>query len=272
MNTTRSRLGVILLLLSTGCQSPGDSPSPSASAAGSVLPPSPSSAASSTNLPFPAVELPPLSRVRLEQAVMVFQFPGEEPSRRVEAGAEVVVMGGPRERNGETWYEMQFPLAGDQLQLPWVRIDDPAAVSQIAPTCTGLAADALAMLAWDRLTCFGGAPLTVVGQVGHCQGGVVQAEPEWLAYACWVISDQAGGGFGLHATPEGGITFPDELARARLTGHLDDPAAATCRYLYDPAVETWQVPGPAEQVLLCREAFVVDEMEILEVIGPPPMA
>jgi len=26
----------------------------------------------------------------------------------------------------------------------------------------------------------------------------------------------------------------------------------------------------AEQILLCREAFVVDSFEILEVLGPPP--
>jgi hypothetical protein len=269
MSTTNSRLGAILLLLllSTGCQSPGDSSSPSASAAGSVPPPSPSSVASSTNLAFPAVELPPESTVRLEQSLTAFSAPGEEPSLEVEAGAQGVVLAGPRERNGETWYRMTPLLAGDQY-LPWVRIDDPAAVSLIAPTCTGVAADALAMPAWDRLSCFGDAPLTVVGQVGHCQGGVVQVEPGWLGYACWTVSDATGAGFGLHARPDGGITFPDEIVRARLTGHLDDPAASTCSYLDDPLAESWQTPSPTEQVLLCREAFVVDAFEILEVIGP----
>ncbi len=121
------------------------------------------------------------------------------------------------------------------------------------------------MLAWDRVVCVDDSPVTVSGEIGHCQGGVVSAEPAWLAYACWVVSDLAGGGMALHSTPDSGIVFPDATVQARLTGHFDDPAAETCRYHYDgyDAADVWRLPSPTEQILLCREAFVVDTMEIV---------
>ena len=122
------------------------------------------------------------------------------------------------------------------------------------------------MLAWDRVRCFGGIALRVEGRVGHCQGGVVSAEPAWLAYACWAVSND-GGTIDIHAAPASGIVFPDDLVRARMTGHVDDPAAATCVYHGDTDPQGL-TPSPLEQVYLCREAFVVDAFEVLEVLGP----
>jgi hypothetical protein len=230
----------------------------------------PSSTASIVSLPFPSIELPPASRARLNSTLTAFMLPGEQPSRDVPAGTEVMVVAGPRERGNETWYEIDYPLGTGELLFPWVRISDPSVLSPIAADCPVDQAQALAMPAWDRLTCVGSGTFEVVGEVSHCQGGVVAAVPEWLAYSCWAVSVD-GGGFLLHAPPESGITFPDEIVRARLSGHFDDPAASTCRYAATPE-ETWQAPGPAEQILLCREAFVVDTMQILEVIGTPPAA
>jgi hypothetical protein len=121
------------------------------------------------------------------------------------------------------------------------------------------------MPAWDRVRCFGGVSVAVEGTVGHCQGGVVFVEPAWLAYACWSVYDDSGA-MNLHAEPASGITFPDELVRARMTGHFDDPAATTCVSLGEPDPGT--TPSASERVFLCREAFVVDTFEILEVLGP----
>jgi hypothetical protein len=210
--------------------------------------------------------------MRLVQPLTAFINPGELPSRDIAAGTEVVVVEGPRERNGETWYAIQYPVSGDEQMLRWVQISDPASVVPITATCPATRTEAVPMEAWDRLTCLGSDPVTVVGEIGHCQGGVVLAEPGWLAYACWRASVEGGGDLPLHATPKSGITFPDETVRARLTGHFDDPASTTCRYLVDQGGETWAAPSAAEQVLLCREAVVVDSMEILEVIGTPPAA
>jgi hypothetical protein len=197
-------------------------------------------------------------------------FPGEQPSADVPAGTQVIVMGGPRERDGETWYEIRYPLATDQLLFPWVRISDPSVLSPISADCPADQVQALALLAWDRLTCVGSGTFEVVGEVSHCQGGVVAAEPEWLAYSCWAIALD-GGGFLLHAPPGTSVTFPDLIVRAHVTGHFDDPTASTCRYTAT-LEEPWQGPGPDEQVLLCREAFVVDSFEVLEAIGTPPAA
>lgn len=260
-----------LAILCDGCQVGTGSPSPSATQSASESAPLPSSIESVAVVPFPAVELPPQSRARLDETLPAFQSPGDQPSREVPAGTEVVVVSGPRERGGETWYAIEYPLGTNELALPWVRIADPAAIAPIAPTCPSAHVEALGMVAWDRLTCIGSAPVTVVGQLGHCQGGVVQVEPEWLGYACWGISIEGGGYLAIHAAPTSGISFPDELVRARLSGHFDDAAAISCRSLTDPDNEPWQYPGTTEQVLLCREAYVVDAMEILEVIGTPPV-
>ncbi|MEP7040994.1 MAG: hypothetical protein ABI864_05400 [Chloroflexota bacterium] len=214
--------------------------------------------------------MPPGSAARLAQPLTAFALPGEAPTHEIAAGTEVVVLGGPRELDGETCYEIEYPVADQQL-LPWVRIAGLASLTPVTATCPTAQADAFAIPAWDRLSCLGSDPITVVGEIGHCQGGVVTAEPEWLAYVCWSMSVEGGGLLGLHAPPASGIVFPDEIVHARVTGHFDDAAASTCFPTQSPD-QSWQGPGPDEQLLLCREAFVVDAMEILEVIGTPPAA
>ena len=266
----RVRALALATLLCAGCQASTGSPTPSAPPSASEAQPSPSSVASTAS-GFPSIELPPESRATLVTALTAFTSPGEEPSREVAAGTEVIVTGGPRERHGETWYEIVYPLAADELLLPWVRIDDPASVRPVTATCPASQSETLGLLAWDRMSCIGDATVTVEGQVGHCQGGVVQVDPGWLGYACWTVCDDDTFSMDIHADPTSGITLPDDLVRARMTGHFDDPAATTCVYAGDPdAVST--TPSASEQVLLCREAFVVDTFEILEVIGTPPAA
>lgn len=180
-------------------------------------------------------------------------------------GSELTVTGGPRDFEDGTWYEVRDP---DGLPA-WVRIADAAAVEVVAGDCPDDDQDAMTMLAWDRLECLGDESITVDGQLGHCQGGVVEAEPEWLAFTCWVISDLAGGSMGIHVAPGSGVVLPEDIpaestVEARVTGHLDDPEAATCLFHADNYADTpWLAPGAEEQILLCREAFVVDALEIL---------
>jgi hypothetical protein len=257
---------LLALLLVAGCQAAvSSSASPSAPAVAST-----SSAASPTAAPsfppFPSVELPPQSRARLAVAMDAYANPGEPTAATLDAGTEVIVASGPREVELATWYEVQFPPDGDSARLFWVRVDDPTALTPVDLPCPSSADEMLGMLAWDRVRCFGDAPVTVEGTVDHCQGGVVFVEPGWLAYACWGISD-ANGTITIHAAPDSGIAFPDEVVRARLTGHFDDPASTSCLYLGDPD-PLGSTPSASEQVLLCREAFVVDVFDILEVIGP----
>jgi hypothetical protein len=177
----------------------------------------------------------------------------------------VIIAAGPREVGGGTWYVLQWSPASDTVQHGWFRVDDGSLLASVERPCPETAAGVLALLAWDRVRCFGGVSVTVEGTVGHCQGGVVQVDPGWLGYACWAVYDGTGA-MPLHADPASGITFPDELVRARLTGQFDDPGATTCVYLGEPDPAT--TPSTSEQVFLCREAFVVDTFEILEVLGP----
>ncbi len=265
----------LLVLLASCSVAPGASDAPSASAPASAAA-SPSALLSIEPSPTfePTVVLPPLSHARsgaqldlIEYSVVgtdydaTFHSVGTLPS-----GQDVIVLGGPRERDGLTWYQIELGSSTQHAGDYWVAVADAASLtnSDSALTCPANADTVLTMVGWDRLRCFGDQPMPVVitGLVSHCQGGVTSVEPVWLGYACWVVEDSAGETMELHASPTGGITLPDELVSARMTGHFDDPAASECRSAGD-ATHPYFYPGVDEQILLCREAFVVDSLEIL---------
>lgn len=262
------RLGVVglLLVLLAGCAaSPGASSDRSSSPSASASVPSIAPSEPASLLPFPAVSLPPDSRAELNVALPFAESLGGQTVDTLAAGTSVTVAGGPRDAGGGTWYVLQWSPEPDTVQHGWFRVDDVSLLAIVEPRCPETTGGVLAMPAWDRLRCFGGVSVTVEGTVGHCQGGVVFVEPGWLGYACWRVHDDTGA-MGIHADPASGITFPDELVRARMTGHFDDPAATTCVHLGEPDPAT--TPSASEQVFLCREAFVVETFEILEVLGP----
>jgi hypothetical protein len=62
----------------------------------------------------------------------------------------------------------------------------------------------------------------------------------------------------VYAAPGSGVDRTQFVPGAVIlvTGHFDDPAAAACRVVAQPAPDV-QVPTAAELVLACREAFVV---------------
>lgn len=259
----------VVLALLTGCTgAPGASSvaSPSATASGAASSVASIEPASPSLLPFPVASLPPQSRVELTDALALAALPGGASIGTLPTGTEAIVIAGPRDVGGGTWYQLRWPPDAASSRFAWVRLDDTSLLAHVEATCPETAGGVLGMLAWDRARCFGGAAVSVEGTVGHCQGGVVLAEPEWLAYACWAVSDGTGS-MEIHAAPASGIVFPDDIVRARLTGHFDDPASPTCVYVGDPDPQG-QTPSASEQVFLCREAFVVDQFEVLEVIGP----
>ena len=260
MLNLRPIIGVILVGIVAGCQAPGSSgASPSASETASTGP-SPTASASAS-APFPSVELPPQSLVELTEALPLASLPGGDAISTLASGTQAIIEVGPRDVDGGTWYLLRWPPGGSSSRFAWVSISDRSLLAPVEPPCPETATGLLAMLAWDRVRCFGTTAVSVEGTVGHCQGGVVQVEPEWLAYACWAVSDGTST-MDIHADPASGISFPDDIVRARLTGHFDDPASSTCVYLGDPD-PLGQTPSAGEQVLLCREAFVVDTLEIL---------
>lgn len=252
---------VLTFVVMAGCAA-SSSPSSTASSSPAVSPGSASIAPSESAslLPFPVISLPPDSRAELTDALAFAESLGGPTVDTLASGTSVIVAGGPREVGGGTWYAFLWSPQADTVQQGWFRVDDASLLATVELPCPETADGALAMTAWDRVRCFGDAPVTVEGTVSHCQGGVVFVEPAWLAYACWRVSDNTGAA-DIHADPESGITFPDQSVQARMTGHFDDPAATTCLYVGEPDPET--TPSRSEQVFLCREAFVVDTFQVM---------
>lgn len=147
----------------------------------------------------------------------------------------------------------------------------PAAPTGPCPATTPTAVEgflAMAPSLWP--VCFGIHTLRVRGYIADCGGcgGVTneQASPAWLldplGYSAFWLSpavvpaDTGHGGFGVMINPAHPVTVPQVQTHVELTGHFDDPAAATCR--------VWSNPGgfglvePREQtVAACKQAFVV---------------
>lgn len=215
-------------------------------------------------------------------------------------GDVAVVQSFPVVSEGTVWYYvMKVPTAGPgrlpELPAPVV-FEDYALVGYVAASGAAggqLARTALrcpmtvdydnvsAMLAGERLACFGPARITVDGNFAceDCSGGELGTHaPEWLA----------GHGGGSLSDPSDvdrrpvplffppGVAAPEHDAFVRVTGHLDDPGARTC--VMDPVVmlgdeaDLLAADAFAEvTVQLCRQRFVVDAFEVLsaEEIQPP---
>jgi hypothetical protein len=270
-----------LTVLAAACQA-GSTASPSATVSTVIEPSasptvaeSPAPSAAGSGAATPVVTLPPgsLARVLIETPTYRLQgpdgiVPPAEPSiGTLAVGQEIAVLEGPRLVDGRTWY-LVLPAAEDSSSEVWMRVDREGALVTVDPACPGGDQGAFALRAWDRVACYDHRTITLEATVGHCLGGVVQVDPEWLGYACWRASDPTGD-IGLHAVPGSGITFPDDAVRARISGHFDDPAASSCRFLHaNDSARAWFEPSDGEQVLLCRESFVVETFEVLQVIGP----
>ena len=120
----------------------------------------------------------------------------------------------------------------------------------------------ISMTGWERLACFGDRPMTVVGTYGcgGCGGtepGIY--EPSWLAAPVHIdflwVDWRIGAPLDLHIAPDSGLAFPPEGSIVRMTGHFNDPAAATCIF-------TGADGNPETIEEGCREAFVVDGYQI----------
>lgn len=142
----------------------------------------------------------------------------------------------------------------------------PPAVVPPCPQGSVEVHDLLAIDATARLTCFGNRSITFVAYLptpsDACAGTGI--EPHWLrGCAVGVVVPQAapGNSVGLPARlhPSTGLD-PSTIPADRwvlVTGHHDDPAAATCREI--PSAGVLAEPR-AVSVLECRKQFVITEM------------
>jgi len=120
------------------------------------------------------------------------------------------------------------------------------------------------------LDCFGDTTLTLEGVV-RCtklvrDGG--PGGPSWLDPYSGCAMDEALGLYGRPVTAlldDGTPPPPNPVSgRYRVRGHFDDPEARTCSMLPIGVSVTSPVGSPdPEAVLLCRQSFVVTEVEML---------
>lgn len=124
--------------------------------------------------------------------------------------------------------------------------------------------------------CFGGSELVIRGWLDEPPGMGFEGpliKPEWVAYPAaglptlWTgrpvepdhVCPAAGlpcAWFFLHLNPASGLDLDISPREITVTGHLDDPAAATCHYTYD---DNWEGdrPDDANAVAECRTKFIV---------------
>lgn len=246
--------------------------------------PTPSASPSTTPPAVPASDLlPPYSVVRVLEELELREGPGTggPALATIAAGQSVWILGsgefGPVTIEGATYYPAMYALnfagwpagvdGGFQGWVPTER-DGLPLVELVPVTCPAL--DALrpavlaGMTAWARLTCYGNQEIVLEGTWIGGSGGIWpwEGEPAWLVPPDVErgVSD-ADAAFSFVLAP--GVVVPAALESGgggvRITGHFDDPAAATCVInAGEPMVEQ-----PAESVyLFCRERFVVTNVEL----------
>jgi hypothetical protein len=214
------------------------------------------------------------------------------------SGARVFVVEGPRANEGYSWYRVvvaQGPytprvcegygcnqrrdvgwVAGvSQDQDAWLTALDLGCPSE--PTLQQLTA----LTDMEQLACYGDTQLVLEGTVDTpCCGyvGAYRFEPGWLAVPTPRVffHDHY---LGLRFNPATGLPLPERGDVVRVTGHFDDPAAASCTVEIDQEAVGYDENGNPVEVeppdtegvpFGCRMQYVVDAIEVIgtEDLGP----
>jgi hypothetical protein len=207
-------------------------------------------------------------------------FPGvmfyAEPNRTnslsdLPHGERLWIVDGPTRAGGEDWYRIQWQPTPTYDGIPgWMpaTIDGHPVVQPVAPRCPSSVADVVDLVdlvAAERLACFGDRPITL-GPVTlrdlPDKTFPATGSPTWLAGSATIAMFGSAGPQGVdgpllvRAGPDL-ATLPLDTW-LEVTGHFDDPAAAGCQRSWTgDAGSTPSPETPAEQVLSCREQFVI---------------
>ena len=133
----------------------------------------------------------------------------------------------------------------------------------------------------EHLACYGDEQLVLEGTVtSPCCGyvGVYVYEPDWLSNptASVFFYDHF---LGLRFDPDRGLALPERGDVVRVTGHFDDPAAASCTVEIDEQMVSYDENGEPIEIdppdtegapFSCRLQYVVDAIEVIgtEDLGP----
>jgi hypothetical protein len=257
----------------------GDSAGPTASATASVAP------ELSDLVPdtFAQVEVNELN-IRDEPKV------GAESVGQLFSGARVFILEGPRAGEGYGWYRVvvaQGPYTprvcegygcNQRQDIGWVAgvsQDRDAWLSALDLGCPlePSLQELTALTDMEHLACYGDQRLVLEGTVTTpCCGyvGVYRYVPDWLSNptSFFFFHDHY---LGLRFDPAAGLPEPERGDVVRVTGHFDDPAAASCTVEIDyDALGTDENGQPFEVDLpdtegapfSCRMQFVVDAIEV----------
>lgn len=265
--------------LSTAGASGSVTPSALASSSGSV---GPSATPNPTATPLPTTVFANRSIVEVTaegDRLLLRTGPGGAADNigTLGAGARLFVIGSPEEADGYRWYRIAIvggPFETNIVDLPtsigWVASPPTGeawlAAADVACGSPATVVELEALVPLERLTCFGRDELTLTGVLesrpcGSCDS-LVTYSPAWLAGPdpnLWF----AGTDIQFRPAPDaiGPITEVPEPTTVRVTAHLEDPAAASCRVVErgDGLVE-----ASADVVLRCRTTLVVTAFEFLD--------
>jgi hypothetical protein len=239
----------------------------------------------------PAAGFLPGEAVRVAAAKVTFFEEASEASTVMGEAAhdEVLIISGAPEVDaaGALWlyaYVAHSPVPGRLPDLPqqlpypefvltgWIRAGDAQSprIAALPPRCPPVPdlAMAGAMLGSEHLACFGNRQLTFDGisGCGPCGGGDM-CEPAWLACnSGGSIYDPNGetSRLALYLPPP--FVAPEQGKPIRVSGHFDDPRAATCTWANEAD------PTPVAIVVeLCRRHFVVDAILVQPTQPPNPL-
>ena len=188
------------------------------------------------------------------------------------------VVDGPASANGYDWYLVKpfhadYLPHGDELVIGpligWVAAagrDGEVWIEPASVDCPTTDLDGVRRLSpTGRLACFGDQELELAGEFSGCfASNPATTSPAWLNHTgCGLVPPGYREGAvvpdpgGLVMRIAGDVSMPDLTPPAPIvvTGHFDDPVAATCSHIPGASVID---PRPPELVVLhCRTEFVV---------------
>lgn len=197
-----------------------------------------------------------------------------DPSTALPSGAVVFLTQGPRRVGEVDWWQVQAEVSsGRSASFGWVQATDvigDATLAPIASACPEVGQrvepEVIKALGTLRaLACFEGQEITMRGRV-TCQSVTADyavGGPSWFdSYAACLINDALALNGPTVVALLGAERPPTAVTgNYEVTGHFDDPEAATCSWIpIGTSVSSPVGPPDPGAVIVCRQAFVVSKL------------